>query len=58
MRLRNDDGPFGPWRTFASELDWRLAEGAGPRTVMVEMRDGRTLARASDAIRLSPQPPT
>jgi uncharacterized protein YkwD len=42
MRLRNDDGPFGPWRTFASDLDWRLAEGGGLRTVMVEMRDGRT----------------
>ena len=57
MRLRNDDGPFGPWRTFESDLDWRLADGAGLRSVMAEMRDGRTLAAASDAIRLSPEPP-
>ncbi len=58
MRLRNDDDPFGPWCTFASDVDWRLADGAGPHTVTVEMRDGRTLATASDTIRLSPQPPT
>jgi hypothetical protein len=58
MRLRNEDDPFGPWRPFASDLDWRLADGAGLRSVTVEMREGRTLATASDSIRLSPPPPT
>ena len=53
MRLRNDDGPLGPWRPFASSLDWQLAEGAGRRTVTVELRDGRTRATASDTILLA-----
>jgi uncharacterized protein YkwD len=58
MRLRNDDGPFGPWRPFTSALEWRLADGAGLRTVTVEMRAGRTRATASDTILLVPLPPT
>jgi hypothetical protein len=39
MRLRNDDGPSGPWRPFTGSLDWQLAEGAGRRTVTVGLRD-------------------
>lgn len=58
MRLRNDDGPFGPWRPFSSALEWSLADGAGLRTVTVEMRAGRTRATASDTILLAPPPPT
>jgi len=58
MRLRNDDGLFGPWRPFTSDLDWSLADGTGLRTVTVEMRDGRTRATSSDTILLSPPPPT
>jgi hypothetical protein len=57
MRLHNDDAPFGPWRACTSDFDWRLADRAGLRTVTVEMRDGRTLATASNAISFSPQPP-
>lgn len=53
MRLRNDDAPFGAWRPFTSDLDWSLADGAGLRTVTVEMRDGRARATSSDTILLA-----
>jgi uncharacterized protein YkwD len=52
MRVRNDDGPFSPWRSFSSELAWRLAGVPGTRRVTVELRGGRQRAAASDAIEL------
>ncbi len=58
IRLRNDDGPFGPWQPFSSTLSWKLAELDGLRTVSIEMRRGPTVATtASDTIvlRLSPR---
>ncbi|HXY38785.1 MAG TPA: CAP domain-containing protein [Vicinamibacteria bacterium] len=59
MRLRNDDQPFGPWRTFSNAFDWTLDDTPGTRTVTVEMRDGGKAASSSDSIELGrPQPPT
>ena len=57
MRVRNDDDPFGPWRSFTSSLDWTLRDVPGPRRVSVELRDGRRSASASDAIELAPARP-
>jgi uncharacterized protein YkwD len=50
MRLRNDEGPFTPWRRFSNELAWRLAEGDGTRRVTVELRARGRQATASDTI--------
>jgi uncharacterized protein YkwD len=57
MRVRNDDGPFSPWRTFEREFEWTLAAAPGLRTVTVELRgDRRRTATSSDSIRLARQP--
>jgi hypothetical protein len=59
MRLRNDDGGFSPWRSFANELYWRLAPGSGTRRVTVELRGERQRAASSDSVELvEDQPPT
>ena len=59
MRVRNDDEPFGPWRTFTSPFAWTLRDVPGTRRVTVELRDGGRTASASDTIELDPaQPPT
>jgi uncharacterized protein YkwD len=57
MRVRNDDDPFGPWRTFTSSLDWMLRDAPGTRRVTVELRDGGKNASASDVIELTPARP-
>ncbi len=59
MRLRNDDQPFGPWRTFSNAFDWTLEDRPGTRTVTVELRDGGKSASSADTIELRrAQPPT
>ncbi len=59
MRVRNDAGPFGPWRTFSNAFDWTLDDSPGTRTVTVELRDGSRTVSSSDTVVLRrPQPPT
>lgn len=52
IRLRNDDGNWGPWQPFQNEMSWRLANRAGIRTVHAEMRSDSSTATASDSIGL------
>ena len=56
MRLRNDDGDWGAWRTFQSRLDWQLRPVVGERAVWVEMRRGTATTVSSDTIRLTAAP--
>lgn len=58
MRLKNDTGAFGPWRTFANHVLWTLNSGTGVRTVTAEMRTGGTTVTASDTIELVSGNPT
>jgi uncharacterized protein YkwD len=59
IRLRNENGAFGPWQPFQNNLAWTLSAGpAGPRTVYAEMRQGATSASASDDIVLHSAAPT
>jgi hypothetical protein len=57
MRLRNDDEPWGPWRTFAASFEWTLRELPGTRRLSVELRDNGRSASASDTIELERAPP-
>ena len=50
MRLRNDSGPWSPWRTFAPRIVWTLAAGDGHRTVYAEVRAGGAIHLACDSI--------
>jgi uncharacterized protein YkwD len=59
IRLRNENGGFGPWQPFTNNLSWTLSPGpAGPRTVYAEMRNGTRTASASDEIFLNAAAPT
>ncbi|MFP4346408.1 MAG: S8 family serine peptidase, partial [Anaerolineales bacterium] len=53
MRLRNDGGTWGAWRTFQTNLTWELASEAGERTVEVEVRSSSKSDTMSDTIRLT-----
>lgn len=53
MRLRNDDGAWGPWQPFQSRLNWRLSRVKGVRTVTVELRNGTQTIQSSDTIELT-----
>ncbi len=54
VRLRNENGSFGPWQPFTNNLAWTLSAGpAGARTVYAEMRSGATTASANDDILLA-----
>jgi len=50
IRLRNDNGQWCEWRTFAHNLDWTLAAVAGSRTVEAEMRSSDIATTSSDSI--------
>ena len=53
IRLRNENGAFGPWMPFHNNLSWTLSAGpAGLRTVTAEMRSGATTTSSSDDILL------
>lgn len=54
VRLRNENGSFGPWQPFANSMAWTLSTGpAGTRTVYAEMRTGATSTGAADEIFLT-----
>jgi len=55
MRLRNDNGSFGPWQPFQSTLAWTLTALDGTRSVTVELRRDATVRSASDSILLTGQ---
>jgi hypothetical protein len=50
MRLRNDDGAWGNWQAFQSQVSWTLANLPGVRSVSVELRQGAQTHLASDTI--------
>jgi uncharacterized protein YkwD len=59
IRLRNENGTFGPWQPFSANLTWTLSAGPpGPRTVFAEMRANSLAASASDDILLNAAVPT
>lgn len=53
MRLRNDEGAWGPWQPFQPRLNWRLNWVKGIRTVTVELRNGSQTTQSSDTIELT-----
>lgn len=53
MRLRNDEGAWGPWQPFQERLNWRLNWVRGIRTVTVELRNGSQTSQSSDTIELT-----
>ena len=53
MRLRNDDGAWGDWQPFQSNLKWELGCGVGVHTVSVELRNAVQTISSSDSIKLS-----
>jgi uncharacterized protein YkwD len=53
MRLRNDDGAWGNWQPFQSNLKWELGCGVGMHTVSVELRNAVRTTSSSDSIELS-----
>lgn len=56
MRLKNDDGAWGPWQPFTKNVRWTLTWTQGVHTVSVELRkSGQTVvgASASDRIELT-----
>ncbi|MGE5599467.1 MAG: fibronectin type III domain-containing protein, partial [Bacteroidota bacterium] len=61
MRLRNADGPWGPWEEFATKRRWMLSRGEGEKEVQVVYRDvhGNESPVYSARIRLvgRPNPP-
>jgi uncharacterized protein YkwD len=50
MRLRNDDETWSAWQPFQKEVNWRLKDLAGGRTVWVELRSGSQTHLTSDTI--------
>lgn len=54
MRLRNNDGSFGEWQPFATEIDWQLASFSGLQTVTAELRRSNgSVVTSSDTITLN-----
>jgi uncharacterized protein YkwD len=53
MRLRNDDGAWGDWQPFQSNLKWELGCGVGMHTVSVELRNAARTISSSDSIELT-----
>ena len=50
MRLHNDGEGWGNWQPFQNSFSWRLANGAGTRTVTAELRKTGASATSSDTI--------
>lgn len=57
MRLRNDEGAWGPWQPFQPRLNWQLNRVKGVRTVTVELRNGTQTIQSSDTIELTTSEP-
>lgn len=54
MRIRNENGSFGAWQAFSSDVNWNLSAGNGTKTVYVEIRSaGGTVRSANDSIELN-----
>ncbi len=54
MRLRNNDGSFGEWQPFATEIDWELDAVNGLQTVTAELRRlNGSVVTSSDTITLN-----
>ncbi len=54
MRIRNENGSFGAWQPFSSDVNWNLSPGNGTKTVYVEIRSaGGTVRSANDSIELN-----
>jgi uncharacterized protein YkwD len=45
MRFSNDGAAWSPWERYRPLCEWRLADGAGPRTVRIEIRQGGHVQR-------------
>ena len=52
MRFRNEDGNWSNWEQYAANKAWNLSDGAGSKRVSVEIRNGSSMATASDEILL------
>ena len=50
MRIRNENGSFGGWQTFQSDVSWQLSDGPGVKEVFVEITNGSTTYAISDTI--------
>lgn len=57
MRLRNENGAWTAWQSFAADVAWQLSAGNGTKTVNVEIASGAagtgTVRSASDTILLN-----
>lgn len=50
MRIRNENGTWTDWQSFATNKAWVLSPGSGTKQVFVETRSGGTVRSASDTI--------
>ena len=50
MRIRNENGAFGAWQAFSSNVSWQLSDGPGTKQVYVEITNGSTTYAVSDTI--------
>ncbi len=56
MRLKNENGSFGAWQPFQTELPWTLSACNGSKTVTAELKNPGTTITSSDSILLAANP--